>query len=128
MMSSFLEIKHFNQTTVNYAVERFVVLLNDSNRTDLSERIDLLYKEIVQALESAEIAKSNHEFRLNMLLNMLNASKQSKGLLNLIRFIKIYKVILVLDEDYKDFEELVNQIEQARRNTHRSTHTFKNID
>lgn len=124
MMSSFLEIKHFNQTTVNYAVERFVVLLNDSNRTDLSERIDLLYKEIVQALESAEIAKSNHEFRLNM----LNASKQSKGLLNLIRFIKIYKVILVLDEDYKDFEELVNQIEQARRNTHRSTHTFKNID
>ncbi|MGN6646369.1 MAG: hypothetical protein ACTHJT_07555 [Cytophaga sp.] len=124
MMSSFLEIKHFNQTTVNYAVERFVVLLNDSNRTDLSERIDLLYKEIVHALESAEIAKSNHEFRLNM----LNASKQSKGLLNLIRFIKIYKVILVLDEDYKDFEELVNQIEQARRNTHRSTHTFKNID
>ncbi len=123
-MSSFLEIKHFNQTTVNYAVERFVVLLSDSNRTDLSERIDLLYKEIVQALESAEVAKSNHEFRLNM----LNASKQSKGLLNLIRFIKIYKVILVLDEDYKDFEELVNQIEQARRNTHRSTHTFKNID
>ena len=123
-MSSFLEIKHFNQTTVNYAVERFVVLLNDSNRTDLSERIDLLYKEIVQALQSAEIAKSNHEFRLNM----LNASKQSKGLLNLIRFIKIYKVILVLDEDYKDFEELVNQIEQARRNIHRSTHTFKNID
>lgn len=124
MMSSFLEIKHFNQTTVKYSVERFVVLLNDSNRTDLSERIDLLYKEIVQALVHAEIAKSNHEFRLNM----LNASKQSKGLLNLIRFIKIYKIILVLEEDYKDFEDLVNQIEQARRNIHKSAHAFKSID
>ena len=124
MMSSFLEIKHFNQTTVKYSVERFVVLLNDGNRTDLSERIDLLYKEVVHALLHAEIAKSNHEFRLNM----LNASKQSKGLLNLIRFIKIYKIILVLEEDYKDFEELVNQIEQARRNTHKSAHAFKSID
>ncbi len=124
MMSSFLEIKHFNQTTVKYSVERFVVLLNDNNRTDLSGRIDLLYKEVVQALYHAEIAKSNHEFRLNM----LNASKQSKGLLNLIRFIKIYKIILVLEEDYKDFEELVNQIEQARRNIHKSAHAFKSID
>lgn len=124
MMSSFLEIKHFNETTVKYSVERFVVLLEDGNRTDLSERIDFLYKEIVQALLSAEVAKSNHEFRLNM----LNASKQSKGLLNLIRFIKIYKVILVLDEDYKDFENLVDQIEQARRNIYKSTQTFKHID
>ena len=124
MMSSFLEIKHFNATTVKYAVERFVVLLEDANRADLSDRIDFLYKEIVQGLLSAEVAKSNHEFRLNM----LNASKQSKGLLNLIRFIKIYKVILVLEEDYKDFEELVNQIEQARRNIYKSAHTFKHID
>ena len=124
MMSSFLENKHFNQTTVKYSVERFVVFLNDNNRTDLSERIDLLYKEVVQALYHAEIAKSNHEFRLNM----LNASKQSKGLLNLIRFIKIYKIILVLEEDYKDFEELVNQIEQARRNIHKSARAFKSID
>jgi len=124
MMSSFLEIKHFNQTTVKYSVERFVVLLNDNNRSDLSERIDFLYKEIVQALANAEVGKSNHEFRINM----LNASKQSKGLLNLIRFIKIYKVILVLEEDYKDFEELVNQIEQARRNIYKSAHTFKHID
>jgi len=124
MMSSFLEIKHFNQTTVKYSVERFVVLLNDSNRTDLAERIDFLYKEIVNGLLQAETSKSNHEFRLNMLA----ASKQSKGLLNLIRFIKIYKIILVLEEDYKDFEDLVNQVEQARRNTHRSTYTFKSID
>jgi hypothetical protein len=124
MMSSFLEIKHFNQTTVKYSVERFIVLLDDSNRSDLSIRIDVLYKEIVNALQNAEVSKSNHEFRLNMLA----ASKQSKGLLNLIRFIKIYKVIPVLEEDYKDFEELVNQIEQARRNIHKSTYTFKSID
>ena len=123
-MSSFLEIKHFNQTTVKYSVERFVVLLNDGNRTDLAERIDFLYKEIVNGLLQAETSKSNHEFRLNMLA----ASKQSKGLLNLIRFIKIYKIILVLEEDYKDFEDLVNLVEQARRNTHRSTYTFKSID
>ncbi len=124
MMSSFLEIKHFNQTTVMYSVERFVVMLTDENRTDLSERIDLLYKEIVNALHLAEVSKSNHEYRLNMLA----ASKQSRGLLNLIRFIKIYKIIPVLDEDYKDFTELVDQIEQARRNTNKSATAFKHID
>ena len=42
MMNSFSEIKHFNQTTVKYSVERFVVFLNDSSREDLSELIDLL--------------------------------------------------------------------------------------
>ena len=124
MMSSFLEIKHFNQTTVKYSVERFVVFLNDASREDLSERIDLLYKEIVNALYHAEVSKTNHEYRLNMLA----ASKQSKGLLNLIRFIKIYKIIPVLEEDYKDFTELVNQIEQARRNTNVRANAFKSID
>jgi hypothetical protein len=124
MMSSFLEIKHFNQTTVKYSVERFVVFLNDASRADLSERIDLLYKEIVNALHHAEVSKTNHEYRLNMLA----ASKQSKGLLNLIRFIKIYKIIPVLEEDYKDFTELVNQIEQARRNTNVRANAFKSID
>lgn len=124
MMNSFLEIKHFNQTTVKYSVERFVVFLNDSSREDLSERIDLLYKEIVNALHHVEVSKTNHEYRLNMLA----ASKQSKGLLNLIRFIKIYKIIPVLEEDYKDFTELVDQIEQARRNTNVRANAFKSID
>ena len=124
MMSSFLEIKHFNQTTVKYSVERFVVFLNDASRSDLSERIDLLYKEIVSALHQAEVSISNHEYRLNMLA----ASKQSKGLLNLIRFIKIYKIIPVLEEDYKVFAELVDQIEQARRNTNIRANAFKSID
>lgn len=124
MITTFLEIKHFNQTTVKYSVERFVVLLSDANRLDLSERIDLLYKEIVHALHQSEVSNSNHEYRLNM----LGASKQSKGLLNLIRFIKIYKIVPVLEEDYKDFADLVDQIEQARRNSNKRANAFKTID
>jgi hypothetical protein len=124
MITTFLEIKHFNQTTVKYSVERFVVLLRDANRLDLSERIDLLYTEIVHALHQAEVANSNHEYRLNM----LGASKQSKGLLNLIRFIKIYKIVPVLEEDYKDFADLVDHIEQARRDSNKRANTFKTID
>jgi len=124
MITTFLEIKHFNQTTVKYSVERFVVLLRDANRLDLSDRIDLLYAEIVHALYQAEVSNSNHEYRLNM----LGASKLSKGLLNLIRFIKIYKIVPVLEEDYKDFSDLVDHIEQARRNSNKRANTFKTID
>jgi hypothetical protein len=123
-MNAFLEFKHFNQTTVKYAVERLVVLLNDCSRTDLSGRIDILYNEICKAVQIAETSKSNHEFRLNM----LSASKQSKGLINLIRFIKIYKIIVVLNEDYSAFEELIELVERARRHIYKGEHTFKALD
>lgn len=124
MMNAFLEIKHFNQTTAKYAVERLIVLLNDSDRTDISVRIEASYKEIGTSLQKAETSQSNHDFRLNM----LSASKQSKGLINLIRFIKIYKLIVVLEEDYKAFEELVDSIEKARRHIHKTDYTFKSLD
>lgn len=124
MMNAFVEIKHFNQTTVKYAVERLIVLLSDSERTDISVRIEDAYKEICNALQKAEHSQSNHDFRLNM----LSASKQSKGLLNLIRFIRIYKVIIVLDEDYQALEELVDSIEKARRHIHKTDYTFKSLD
>ena len=124
-MNPFLEIKHFNQTSVNYAVERLVVLLNDSNRTDLAVRIEILYKEICSAVKNAEVSNTNHEFRLNM----LSASKQLKGLINLIRFIKIYKIITVLNEDYKTFEDLIELVEKARRHIYKgTTYTLKSSD